>query len=66
MLEVKVYFNMLGIDNSEQQLIKQYKKWFIERNIKYDFHYRIGWGIIPEYVFLSAEDALAFKLAFGL
>jgi hypothetical protein len=61
MLEVKVYFNMLGIDNSEQ-----HKKWFIERNIKYDFHYRIGWGIIPEYVFLSAEDALAFKLAFGL
>lgn len=46
--------------------IKEYEHWLKERNIKYSFVYVPPWHDRPSRVTLRNEDALLFKLAFGL
>lgn len=46
--------------------IKEYKLWFKERNIKYSFVYDPHWHDRPSRITLRNEDALLFKLTFGL
>lgn len=63
----KINFNWeLMYDRDRSDLIKKYRTWFIERNIKYSFDRFPPWLTYPTSVILRNEDALLFKLTFGL
>lgn len=62
----RVYIPCYLNDRKQAALIKSYKAWFRERNIKYSFCYNPAWGSSPDSVILRNEDALLFKLSFGL
>lgn len=53
-------------DRARSELIRKYKDWFIEHNIKYSFESYPAWWTYPTSVILRNEDALLFKLTFGL
>lgn len=46
--------------------IREYIDWFKERNIKYSFVHVPPWYDRPSRVILCNEDALLFKITFGL
>jgi hypothetical protein len=46
--------------------LKIYKSWLKERNIKYSLVFEPEWATFPTYINLRNEDALVFKLKFGL
>lgn len=47
-------------------LLKKYKAWLKERNIKFSLVYTPEWATYPSAINLRNEDALVFKLTFGL
>lgn len=46
--------------------LKAYKIWLRERNIKFSLVYIPEWATYPTHINLRNEDAIAFKLRFGL
>jgi len=53
-------------DRGYIHVLKTYKAWLDERNIKYSFHYWPLWAPYPSGIRLRNEDALIFKLTFNL
>jgi hypothetical protein len=53
-------------DRPKMEIINGYKEWFINHNIKYSFDRFPPWSPCPTSVILRKEDALLFKLTFGL
>lgn len=50
----------------ENHSLKILKKWLDERQVKYSLVFSPAWDSEPSYINLRNEDAVAFKLAFGL
>jgi len=46
--------------------LKLYKAWLKERNMKFSFVYVPEWNPYPAAIVLRNEDAVMFKLVFGL
>lgn len=46
--------------------MRQYKQWFRERDIKFSLVYNPAWDTTPTAITLRNEDAIIFKLTFGL
>lgn len=51
---------------TKMEIVKGYEEWFINHNIKYSFDRFPPWSPYPTSVILRNEDALLFKLTFGL
>jgi hypothetical protein len=55
-----------GDPRHKQEKLKEYKNWLDERNIKYSLIHSPLWDHFPASINMRNEDALLFKLTFGL
>lgn len=46
--------------------LKEYETWLRERNIKYTVVYLPLWDTVPSAINLRNEDAIIFKMVFGI
>lgn len=53
-------------DRRTSELVKIYTSWLDERNVKYSRVYQPIWNSVPTGISMRNEDAIAFKLVFGL
>jgi 16S rRNA G527 N7-methylase RsmG len=60
-IEVDIY-----PDRGGNERLKQYTTWLKERNIKYNLVRVPEWASHPSHINMRNEDALIFKLTFGL
>jgi hypothetical protein len=53
-------------DRVAEAKLKEYKFWLVDNNIKYSYVYSPQWSNFPAAINMRNEDAIMFKLRFGL
>lgn len=61
-----VGLNIWISDRAAESKLKEYKSWLVDNNIKYSYVYSPQWANFPAAINMRNEDAIIFKLRFGL
>lgn len=65
-IDVSIAKSQSEFDFQARKTLTGYKNWLRERNIKFTLVYTPVWDTYPSHINLRTEDAVAFKLRFGL